>query len=239
MNILSHRGNLAGREPARENSLDQVKQALELGFGLETDIRWERTGGFYISHDVAPFAASGEAARHAAVWRQHPRQTIALNIKELGYEQRLIDFLDQTETATQVFLFDMELLERVPGVTAGLYARLGPHVRRAARVSDRNEPVAAAVADRGAGLVWLDEFDRSWAGRDDVARLHDAGKVIYAVSPELHGSGLAQAQARWDDFLGWGIAGVCTDYPLALAEHLNGSRRPAGVTTEVSCNASN
>lgn len=239
MNILSHRGNLFGKEPSVENTLAQMQRALGLGFGLETDIRWDSDRGFYISHDPMPFTAAGDAVRHAELWRRHPDQLVALNIKELGYEQRLVDFLDQTDTASRVFLFDMELLEAKPGATAGLYARLGPHVRRAARVSDRNEPVAAAVANRGVDIVWLDEFDGNWARADDVARLHDAGKSVYAVSPELHGRSLADAQARWDDFIRWGIAGVCTDYPVACREHLAGARPRAVMGKEVACNASN
>jgi hypothetical protein len=238
MKILSHRGNLQGKAPAAENTVAQMQLALDLGFGLETDIRWDHARGFYISHDAAPFTAAGDALRHAELWRRHPRQLVALNIKELGYEARLIEFLDRTETAARVFLFDMELLESSPGATAALYARLGPHVRRAARVSDRNEPVAAAVANRGADIGWLDEFDGSWATADDVARLHDAGKAVYAVSPELHGRPLAAAKARWDDFIGWGLAGVCTDYPVALEEYLKGTRRPAAAQ-EVTCSASN
>jgi glycerophosphoryl diester phosphodiesterase len=237
MNILAHRGNLTGPDPARENTLERISLALAAGFGVETDIR-RAAQGFYISHDVAPFSASADASRHAALWRRYPRQAIALNVKELGAEKPLIEFLSQTETAFQVFLFDLELLEAEPGVTAALYSRLAPHVRLAARVSDRDEPVDGALANRAAGIVWLDEFDRRWAGADDVARLHDAGKSIYAVSPELHGFSFSRAQSRWDDFMRWGIAGVCTDFPVALRQHMTGSARSVGAATEVSCSAS-
>ena len=239
MEVIAHRANVAGKEPKRENTLEQVHIALGLGFGVETDIRWNPGLGFYISHDLAAFSESNNAAHHAAQWRKCPRQVIALNVKELGYEQRLAEFLIQEGVAGQTFLFDMELLETVPGKTAQQYARLNPSLRLAARVSDRNEPLAQALSIREASIVWLDEFDRMWAMEEDVVRLHSAGKKVYAVSPELHGFTLAQAQVRWEDFASWGVDGICTDNPLALCEQLGLSQRQALKGKETSCSVSN
>jgi hypothetical protein len=141
--------------------------------------------------------------------------------------------------AAQTFLFDMELLETVPGKTAQIYARLQKKLRLAARVSDRNEPLAQALNIREASIVWLDEFDRMWATKEDVAKLRNAGKTVYAVSPELHGFALTQAQARWNDFANWGVDGICTDYPLALCQQLGLSQRQALKGKETLCNVSN
>jgi hypothetical protein len=224
MEIIAHRANLDGKESNRENTLEQVRRALELGFGLETDIRWAPAHGFSISHDSATFCAVNDAARHVAVWREWPHRTIALNIKELGCEQRPVEFLGQVGVAGQVFLFDMELLESVPGETARKYSRLGPRLRIAARASDRNESVAQALAIREASVVWLDEFDGFWATAAAVEQLYEAGKTVYAVSPELHGFSIRQARTRWDAFAHWGVDGICTDYANALRRQLGLSR---------------
>jgi glycerophosphoryl diester phosphodiesterase len=49
--ILAHRANTAGPQPALENSFAVMQHALELGFGLETDLRRDSQNRFYIAHD--------------------------------------------------------------------------------------------------------------------------------------------------------------------------------------------
>src|SRR5262245_60756247 len=107
--ILSHRGNLAGPCPTMENRLPSMRAALDCGWGIETDIRRDGDGRFYIAHD-APSSAHGTPAEDFfALFRAYPHATIALNIKELGHEEALIDLLDREEISRQTFLFDMEL----------------------------------------------------------------------------------------------------------------------------------
>ncbi len=238
MKVIAHRANLAGKEPKRENLLEQVQLALDLGFGIETDIRWAGGQDFYISHDAAVIGGTNDAVQHAARWRAHPGQIIALNVKELGCEQPLVEFLRQAAVLDQVFLFDMELLEASPGRTAREYARLCPALRLAARVSDRQEPLEQALAIREANIIWLDEFDRLWATAESVARLKGAGKTVYAVSPELHGFSVDEARARWDDFARWGVDGICTDYASALNQHLGSAPSRPTLPKETQCSSS-
>lgn len=222
MKILAHRGNTAGADPARENGLAQVGEALAAGYGLETDVRYEAGKGFYVSHD--PVAPSGESllAAHCELWRRHPAATIALNVKELGQERALLEALNALRVLPQLFLFDMELIEPRAGETARLYRRFDAAVTLAARVSDRGEPLDRALAIEVASVVWLDEFDGPWATAQTVDRLKAAGKAVYAVSPELHGRSLGEAQARWRDFAAWDVDGICTDWPARLAAQLAG-----------------
>jgi glycerophosphoryl diester phosphodiesterase len=222
MIVLAHRGNLRGPAPGRENSLALIGEALSLGFGLETDVRYSAGHGFYISHDVA--AAAGGAAllgAHCELWQRHPGAPVALNIKELGREGELLAALRAMGVMPQVFLFDMELIEPNPGETARLYRRLDPSVAIAARVSDRGEPLERALGIEVAGVIWLDEFDGPWATADTVRKLKNAGKAIYAVSPELHGGRVDEARARWRDFARWGVDGICTDWPELLQSDLS------------------
>jgi glycerophosphoryl diester phosphodiesterase len=196
--ILSHRGNIVGPCPSAENRLPTVDAALRWQWGLETDIRRDPRGRFYISHDARPTAAGFVAEDFCALFRANPASTIALNIKELGYEAELLAFLEAQRVLDQVFLFDMELLETAPGETARRFRELNSRVRIAARVSDR------------------DEFTGPHFTEADVRQLQRAGRQVHAVSPDLHGATCETSRARWMDFIDWGVDGICTDYPAAL-----------------------
>lgn len=218
--VLSHRANLVGPCPSSENSSSAVKAALTSGFGIETDIRRADDGRFYMSHDKQPSPDGRLAADFCALFRAHPNATIALNIKEPESEQALIEFLDEAHVLDQIFLFDMELVESTPGDMARRFRHLHPDLRLAARVSDRGEPIERALAIDVASIIWLDEFDRPWCTRQDIHRLKDAGRTVFAVSPELHDPLHPDVHHRWMDFIRWGVDGICTDYPAALARVL-------------------
>ena len=89
-------------------------------------------------------------------------------------------------------------------------------------MSDRGESIERALSIGAASVVWLDEFDRLWATEQDVRRLKQAGRMVYAVSPDLHGFSLIATRARWAQFSAWGVDGICTDYPVELPRYLNG-----------------
>lgn len=227
--ILAHRGNLTGPAPLTENTLSAIEACVSRGWGVEIDIRRDAGGRFYFAHDARPHSAAAPAGASAetpadasadaicACLRAHPDATAALNIKELGYEEALLRYLHEQQVARQVFLFDAELIEPEAGATARLFRRLDSHIRLAARVSDRREPVERALGLDCASIIWLDEFDRQWASARGIRRLKNQGRSVYAVSPELHGHSLDVARRRWEDFIRWGVDGICTDYPAALA----------------------
>ena len=48
--IISHRGNLRGRLPERENTLDYIDEAIAEGFDVEIDL-WFHEGKFFLGHD--------------------------------------------------------------------------------------------------------------------------------------------------------------------------------------------
>lgn len=221
MILLAHRGNLRGAEPQLENIPARIDEALQLGFGIETDIRRSRSGDLYISHDTAFELAGRSADDHALLWRQFPEQPIALNVKETGYASQLVEFLSRHDLLSQVFLFDFELIEEHAGQMAREIRSLHPGVRLAARVSDRyGETIVQALAIECAGVVWLDEFDSLWACRRDVERLKAAGREVYAISPEIHGFPPEAARRRWREFLDWGVDGICTDDPVRAEQVL-------------------
>ena len=219
MLIIAHRANIAGPEPRLENTLERTAECIARGWSIETDIRRDASGRFYISHDPAGWTPETDAAAFCALWRRC-KGLVALNIKELGYEAELIAFLREHRALSHVFLFDMELLESRAGETARRYRAIDAAVCLGARVSDRGEPLERALSIGCADVIWLDEFDRLWATADDVRRLRQAGRTVYAVSPELHQMSFATMRARWDEFIAWGVDGICTDAPEELAAML-------------------
>lgn len=222
MIVFAHRANHEGVDKACENTLNATRHCLEQGWGIETDIRRAPDGRFYISHDPVDLTDNNHADKFLDLFRRHPKTVIALNVKELGYEDELLRYLGQWDVIAkgQLFLFDMELLELVPGSTAALFRRLNPEIHLAARVSDRGEPVERALEIESAQIIWLDEFDRLWAKAADIRRLKAAGKTVYAISPEIHGFSLEEMRRRWKQFHAWGIDGICTDYSALLAQGL-------------------
>ena len=220
MIILAHRANYDGCVKTHENSLVAMKFCFEQGWGIETDIRRTPDGHFYISHDLATCTESNQAEAFCDLFRCYPLATVALNIKELGYESNLLQYLVKQQVTRQVFLFDMELLEAQAGQTAKLFRELNSVIKLAARVSDRGESIERALDIVLADIIWLDEFDRLWVTEDDIKRLKYAGKTVYAISPEIHGFSLDEMQRRWHEFYTWGVDGICTDYAMLLARKL-------------------
>jgi hypothetical protein len=51
MKIISHRGNLHGKNLECENNPTYIQQALDLGFDVEVDV-WYVDGEFFLGHDV-------------------------------------------------------------------------------------------------------------------------------------------------------------------------------------------
>lgn len=217
MIIIAHRGNSTGPQKETENTPEAISYCLSQGWGVETDIRRDEKGLFYIAHDKTRLTPQNDANLHCRAWKGHPKAVIALNIKELGYEDALADFLQAQGVLDQVFLFDMEFLEAKPGSTARYWEAKYPLLRLAVRVSDRAEPIERALHIEAADIVWLDEFDRLWATEKDIGLLKSNGKIIYAISPELHGFGLDTMKRRWLEFSQWGVDGICTDYPSLIA----------------------
>ena len=220
IDILAHRANVSGPEPARENSLAATRHALELGFGLETDLRRDAAGKFYIAHDPQPRKAANDFTQFEKLFREFSDRTVAMNVKELGYEAELIALQKSGALGGRTYYFDFELLEPPsPGRTQEIIAQLpgGAATAMASRLSDRGETLTQCLAIP-ASVVWADEFDSLWLTRAEVAAVQAAGRKFYVISPELHGFDERARRARWAEFKAWGIDGLCTDYALSARD---------------------
>jgi glycerophosphoryl diester phosphodiesterase len=214
MIILAHRANLDGPHPPTENTLAATAAALSEGFGLETDLRRAKDGSFYISHDEALPNPDSDFEKHSALYRMHPGCIVAMNVKELGYENELVNLAAEGALGAEYFYFDFELLERPnPGAAQRKLKALagGASIRIASRLSDRGENLEQCLAIPGE-VVWADEFDSLWLTREHIDAVKCAGRKVFVISPELHGFGRAERLQRWEDFRSWQVDGVCTDF---------------------------
>ncbi len=50
MILISHRGNINGKNTEKENHPDYIDDAIKLGYDVEIDI-WVIDGNFYLGHD--------------------------------------------------------------------------------------------------------------------------------------------------------------------------------------------
>ena len=54
MLLISHRGNLLGSDPSKENSPEYILQTLSVGYHCEIDLR-TKDGGLFLGHDEAQY----------------------------------------------------------------------------------------------------------------------------------------------------------------------------------------
>jgi hypothetical protein len=76
MILISHRGNIFGKDPARENSLDYINKALLLGYEVEIDV-WHQNGEWYLGHDEPQYLVEEEFLKNNKVWC-HAKNILAL-----------------------------------------------------------------------------------------------------------------------------------------------------------------
>ena len=50
MKLIAHRGNINGINSQRENTIDYIEEAIQLGYDVEIDLNLHK-GGFYLGHD--------------------------------------------------------------------------------------------------------------------------------------------------------------------------------------------
>ena len=64
MILISHRGNINGSIPERENEPLYIIEALEKGFDVEVDVWW-KDDGFWLGHDEPQYQVKEEFLRQS------------------------------------------------------------------------------------------------------------------------------------------------------------------------------
>ena len=67
MIFISHRGNLKGPNPADENKLDYIMNALNENFEVEIDL-WYKKNKFYLGHDEPLFEINFQFLEKQKLW---------------------------------------------------------------------------------------------------------------------------------------------------------------------------
>ena len=104
--ILAHRG-LWGK-PSEKNSKSALFKALENGFGIETDIRYDKDIGLVISHDILNSSFNYLPFEELLIEykKQKINSKIAINIKSDGLHEVLKEILENYRI-DQYFIFDI------------------------------------------------------------------------------------------------------------------------------------
>jgi glycerophosphoryl diester phosphodiesterase len=206
--ILAHRGLWAKEN--EKNSLKAIRNAFNLGFGVEIDLR-EFDSNLVLSHDF-PSVNSEKIEHIDEVWKLlNSNITVAYNIKEDGLSNLLKQFLDQCNIHNQ-FAFDMSVSESVK------YKYLG--IETAVRVSEI-EPVNLEhfATNDGIKKIWLDSFKTDWWIHDLKTLEALRGSQIFIVSPELHGRDPQKVWSQGKSLLAENFdIYICTDHPVEVAK---------------------
>lgn len=78
MKIISHRGNLNGRNPSTENSIPAINIALYRGFDVEIDV-WYKNKNWYLGHDKPQHLVDQPFLENKKLWC-HAKNLDALNL---------------------------------------------------------------------------------------------------------------------------------------------------------------
>jgi hypothetical protein len=86
MKIISHRGNVDGPVPNRENHPSYIDTAIQLGYGVEIDLRYINNE-FYLGHDTPDHIVTSKWIfnRKDSLWIHCKNLESAYKIKKLDY----------------------------------------------------------------------------------------------------------------------------------------------------------
>ncbi len=95
MILISHRGNLNGKNPNKENAPYYINAALERGYDVEIDIWWHKEN-FYLGHDEPMYKVEKKYLQNYKLWC-HAKNIEAINqMRENGIHY----FWHQEDTLT-------------------------------------------------------------------------------------------------------------------------------------------
>jgi hypothetical protein len=195
MKYIAHRG--LWNEKREQNTFSGIKKALDLGFGVELDVR-DCNGELIVSHDPSYGVEFLPFEEIVELFRAYD-SILAINVKSDGICENLKSALAGLEKK-QYFLFDMSIPETIGYLDAGLptYMRLSDY-ESYSKLHDRSEG------------VWMDAFQNDWWVGKSSAFLIE--KKICVVSPELHGRDKLSAWSFLKDMDTAADLFICTDYP--------------------------
>ncbi len=67
MYLISHRGNINGIQKERENDPEYINDAINRGFDVEVDVRFENNK-FFLGHDLGQYEINKEFLLNKKIW---------------------------------------------------------------------------------------------------------------------------------------------------------------------------
>lgn len=242
--VVGHRGM---RREAPENTLANFRACLELKLGIELDVRRSKDGQLIVLHDATldrTTDGKGKAADltlaelkklDAGSWfdpafrnerlpsleevftlaARYPQVSyrIAIDLKEPGTEADVVRLAKKQGVLNRLLFIGLAITD----------ADVRRQLRRAdprtqvARLAEPASGVEAALRDADVDWVYI----RHLPGREEVARVHAAGKRLFLSGPRVAG----RETDAWRQAAEAGVDAILTDYPLELASLLRD--RPA------------
>lgn len=237
--VVAHRGLL---KHSPENTLSNFRACLELRIGFEVDVRRSQDGVLVCVHDdTVDRTTNGRGAvstlmlnelkqLDAGAWfgaafrgeRIPTLNEVVSMIKQQGRERALIAI----DLKAQNIEADCVKAAKANGVLGQLLfignAIDDPLVRRKLRVADAFTHVACLAQTAKDLEAAINDKDSDWAylrfvpSRDDVDRIHKAGKRAFIAGPTVVGI----ERTNWQAAMLAGTDGMLTDYPLELAAEI-------------------
>ena len=68
MKLISHRGNINGRDESRENHPEYIQSALDKGYDVEIDVWLTSYNQFYLGHDKPQYFVKSEFLEKDGLW---------------------------------------------------------------------------------------------------------------------------------------------------------------------------
>ena len=200
MKYIAHRG--LWRNKSEQNTFLGIKRALDLGFGIELDVR-DKNGKLIVSHDPS-FSLEVLLLQEILELAKGYGSVLAINVKSDGILTNLKSALAGFE-GDRFFLFDMSIPETIGYLKSGLptYMRL-------------SEYESYCELHQNSDGIWLDAFKTDWwVGATEIFR---SEKNICVVSPELHGRDELEAWRFLKRLDSNSNLYICTDHPERAKE---------------------
>jgi len=244
MIIFAHRGKGFDK---KENSMDAFKKVLEEGFSLEIDVRRTNDNEVVINHDpslgrehkklISEYSLSEiknyfhlislEELFKYYQEKKNSFQLIAIHLKDecqIPLLNLVAKKIFEYGLEKNCFLFDLTLdnldyfRKKFPKLKIGISLGEKNYSRTIYTLNDLKKGIFVDV-------IWLDEWEGGLLSKNTISKIKNFCKIIYVVSPELHvgqnhpsSRDLNAIKKLWWSLLGWGVSGVCTDYPRKLRE---------------------
>jgi len=202
-NILAHRG-LWSDFNLNKNSFEALSKALELGYGIETDIR-DGESNIEIRHD--PFEKGWDFEELLKFYKKNQFESfLALNIKSDGLSKKLKYLLDKYQIINY-FTFDMSIPDHIQIDNYDL--------KNLIRLSEYEKSLHLFPNSVG---FWIDPFSRETKLDNLISKkfIKRNTKLVF-VSPELHENNIDKDFINFinNSIIDCGEEAVfiCTDYP--------------------------